>query len=345
MSTWPQAVKAFNLIRRLGARPLTIQEVAETVEVQVRQAYRILKMLKEELGVPIDSDEIAGVTRYFLEGNYLEPIKLNLPSVPLTPQEQLVLSHLLQPSSLLENTSLWDHYSLFLKRIEAEHEQYQGPDQPVSKAPQVFSTSSPMRKSYKEQSELLGQVFGAIRDKKPLTVTYQSPRSPELRNHLLHPLHVLEHRGGLYLFAKFPNIEDQVRLLAVERIRTWQVQKDETFEYPKDFDPQVLIGQAFDLTLGDPLKAVIWFAASETPYIRERAWSSKQSIEVHSDGSCTLTMETSGHEDVARWVLGFGGKAEVLEPERLRQKVAEALEAGAKQYREPVKQKQREYSL
>lgn len=335
MSTWPQAVKTFNLIRRLGARPLTIQEVAETVEVQVRQAYRILKMLKEELGVPIDSDEIAGVTRYFLQGNYLEPIKLNLPSVPLTPQEKLVLSHLLRPSSLLEDTSLWDHYSLFLKRVAAEHERYEDLDQSTPKIPPVFSTSTPMSKSYKDQSELLGKLFEAIEARRPLTVTYRSPRSPESRTHAIHPLHVLEHRGGLYLFARFPNIEGQVRLLAVERIQTWLVLKDEAFEYPADFDPQSLLGEAFDLTLGDPLKAVIWFAASETPYIQERSWSSKQSIEVHPDGSCTLTMETSGHDDVARWVLGFGGKAKVREPKGLRHRVINALAECGKQYSLP----------
>jgi predicted DNA-binding transcriptional regulator YafY len=55
------------------------------------------------------------------------------------------------------------------------------------------------------------------------------------------------------------------------------------------------------------------------------------------DGSVVLTMELGGLAEVMSWVLGFGRQAEVMEPERLRQAVAEELAATMGKYgREPL---------
>lgn len=45
-----------------------------------------------------------------------------------------------------------------------------------------------------------------------------------------------------------------------------------------------------------------------------------------------MTMEVGGLQEVMSWVMGFGRHAEVLEPEHLRQAVAEELTAVADKY-------------
>ena len=45
-----------------------------------------------------------------------------------------------------------------------------------------------------------------------------------------------------------------------------------------------------------------------------------------------MTMEVGGLVEVMSWVMGFGRHAEVLEPEHLRQAVAEELVATAHRY-------------
>ena len=45
-----------------------------------------------------------------------------------------------------------------------------------------------------------------------------------------------------------------------------------------------------------------------------------------------LSMRLSALEDIARWVLGFGSQAEVLEPKGLLEKVADELWKAASQY-------------
>jgi hypothetical protein len=109
-------------------------------------------------------------------------------------------------------------------------------------------------------------------------------------------LKAFEHRGGLYLFARLPK-HDIIRILAVDRILTAKL-LDTTFVYPSDFDAESLLTSAFDLTLNDPITASIRFSPKDAPYVRERRWSDDQSIVDHGDGSCTLTLSTSGTRDL-----------------------------------------------
>ena len=43
-------------------------------------------------------------------------------------------------------------------------------------------------------------------------------------------------------------------------------------------------------------------------------------------------MTTSGKWDVMRWVLGFGGQAEILAPADLREEIQQELESAQKRY-------------
>jgi len=115
-----------------------------------------------------------------------------------------------------------------------------------------------------------------------------------------------------------------LRILAVDRIQRISV-TDEVFEEPTDFDPEAVLGHTFDLTLGDPVTAVIHFSPSAARRVRNRRWSATQEIEEHDDGSLTLTIETSGRDDVVRWVLSFGSEAELLEPVELRDELRDCV--------------------
>lgn len=57
----------------------------------------------------------------------------------------------------------------------------------------------------------------------------------------------------------------------------------------------------------------------------ERTYFQDQEIQYQEDGSIIITMQTSGWDDVKRWVLGFGPKAVVLEPEELREEICQEL--------------------
>jgi len=92
-----------------------------------------------------------------------------------------------------------------------------------------------------------------------------------------------------------------------------------SFARDPTFNIQDHINDSFQIELaeGQPQLVTIWFSPSTTPYVRDRRWHITQKIEEHADGSMILQMETTGLNDLKRWVLGYGGGALVLSPPEL----------------------------
>jgi len=68
--------------------------------------------------------------------------------------------------------------------------------------------------------------------------------------------------------------------------------------------------------------------------VSERRWHPSQEIVgVEPDGSVVdLRMSLSALEDIARWTMGYGSHAEVIEPPELRDRVAAELLRAAERY-------------
>ncbi len=62
-------------------------------------------------------------------------------------------------------------------------------------------------------------------------------------------------------------------------------------------------------------------------HIKERQWHASQEIIEQPDGSIIFTAETADLHDVRIWVLSWGAKARVLEPESLKEMIKLEIEA------------------
>ena len=71
------------------------------------------------------------------------------------------------------------------------------------------------------------------------------------------------------------------------------------------------------------------FDSQQAPYIRERSWHFSQQIEELSGGALVVRFQTSGLGEIARWVMQYGARAEVLAPLELREIVASQLRDAA----------------
>ena len=87
------------------------------------------------------------------------------------------------------------------------------------------------------------------------------------------------------------------------------------------------------MTSDDPVRVRIRFSRDQARYVQERRWAAEQRITENEDGSIILEMTTSGLWEIARWALTWGGDAEVLEPEELREMVAGEVGRMARVYR------------
>ena len=87
-----------------------------------------------------------------------------------------------------------------------------------------------------------------------------------------------------------------------------------------------------DLDGAEAVPIRIHFTAQWASYVSEREWHASQATEALPDGGLELTMEVGGSQELANWVLSFGGGATVLEPASLRTEVRASLKAALANY-------------
>jgi predicted DNA-binding transcriptional regulator YafY len=81
---------------------------------------------------------------------------------------------------------------------------------------------------------------------------------------------------------------------------------------------------SFSVFVGDRVQRVrVRFRPDVRQYITETRWHSSQQIEDLPDGRFLFQVEVSEPREVGWWALQWGASAEVVEPESLRQEMAE----------------------
>jgi len=307
----------------LLARPqgASNKELASLLGLSSRSVFRLLSTLGD-LGFPLTDERssFGGETRHYLLESFVKKLpNLSMPQVALSPRESLVLYFLLARDSIFADSEVErDLASLKAKLAALLPSPTATPSGGRTAMPlsSLFTSSPNGLKSYAGHDAILDTLLDGLEQLRALHITYTSPGSKTAKSYTVHPLKLFEHRGGLYLFVHIPK-HTIIRILAVDRIRQAKL-LDTVFAYPNDFDAEALLASAFDLTLNDPVSASIRFSPQDAPYVRERHWSDDQTITDHPDGSCTLTLSTSGTRDLLRWILSFGSGAEILSPPALR---------------------------
>ena len=113
------------------------------------------------------------------------------------------------------------------------------------------------------------------------------------------------------------------------------------FEIPEDFNLEDFIRPSFGVFQGEPIKVRIWFHQDVAGYIKEKIWHESQEIEDQGDGSIIFDAEVAGAKEIKFRVMNWGSKAEVLEPESLRDEILEEAEVILERYKEDIDREER----
>jgi predicted DNA-binding transcriptional regulator YafY len=112
-------------------------------------------------------------------------------------------------------------------------------------------------------------------------------------------------------------------------------QTKETFEIPEEFNFEEFMRPSFGVFQGKGVKVKIRFAPDAAGYIREKIWHGTQEIIPQKDGSIVFEAEVAGTDEIKFWVMSWGSKAEVIEPESLREEIRAESEVMAEKYAKP----------
>ena len=186
------------------------------------------------------------------------------------------------------------------------------------------------RHLYEGRIEDVNDIITALLREERLRVTHEGV-SGGRKTFVIQPYTLLVYKKGLYL-AGFSQHHQAIRTFALDGFREVEWRRGDRFDYPADYRPEQLTEGAFGLIRGEPTQVRIRFDDKVARYVQRRQWHPTQRFRRTSAGAVELTMEVRGTVELVSWVLGFGDKAEVLEPAALRAAVAGEIERAALAY-------------
>ncbi len=301
----------------------TIQELADSQKVTTRTIRRDLAAL-EQAGFPITSTEGAGAHRWRL----IRPVTPDLRQ-GFTVAE---LSALYFSRALIESLAGTPFHGDLTKAFDKLHAG-------LSPKMRRFFDSLPQFIGAKVEPNVklrdrhtqnaVARLLQATLEQRRVSMNYHSFKSRTVKDYVVDPHRLVYAQGGLYLIANVPAYGD-VRTFAIERIKKLAI-LDEGFVAPAGAGQQ-LFSNSLGVNSGPASRVEIEFSASVAPYVSERRWHESQAIRHCADGSIIMTMEVCDDAALHSWVLGFGGAARVLAPERLARSVFKELDRARNLY-------------
>lgn len=177
---------------------------------------------------------------------------------------------------------------------------------------------------HSRHQEVIRTAQWALLQRKQLVGQYASPYQEKPIALHLHPYRLCLIKQAWYLIGR-PTKEEQPRTYRITRFKTLRM-VDAAAEIPADFDLQTYLGDAWGVYRGNKTYDVaIVFTKESAPLVTETIWHHTQKVQRQPDGSFRLTFRVDGLNEILHWVLGWAGRARVIEPPELRTMVLDQL--------------------
>ena len=180
-------------------------------------------------------------------------------------------------------------------------------------------------------SEALNSISKAVSGHNPVELTYHVLARDEITKRRVDP-YGLTFRFGTWYIIGYCHLRGQVRTFAVDRIQDMRV-LNQHFRYPEDFDLEGYLERGWSLQAdAEPEEIVLRFNPEIAPWIRGCTFHPKQQMIPQADGSLLFQVTVAGVDEIKHWVLSFGDRVEVIQPESLRASVAQTCEGMSRLY-------------
>lgn len=281
--------------------------LAEELEVSRRVIFNDREFMLHRMGAPIELDRTHG-------GWYYADETWVLPGIIVTEGELLAFFLSVEVAKRYLGTGLEETLRSAVEKVSKNVKGSITVDLDTLRSHYSFST--PTLLDSNEQALL--DLHHAIASSKRVWMRYYTASRDEHTERVVHPYHLSNVRGDWYLIA-YDELRQGIRNFAVGRIEEWIV-RSETFKRDPKFSVAKYMESGFQAEHGgEVVNVVIRFASQAARYVREKRWHDSQEIQEEEGGALILKFQTSGLGEVKRWVLQYGGNAEVLAPDSLRQ--------------------------
>jgi len=285
----------------------TAEALAERFGVSTRRVFNDIRALRDA-GVPVRRTR-AG---YRIDASFF------LPSLQLTPHEVLAL---LFPAEVFNGAEADEevHRSAREKLVSCL------PQGLRTYAEEMLAHTSVALPSSGVNPAVFAEVRQSVAEHRRIAIIYSGRRVEQLRRLEIDPYGVAFRKHAWYVVAwSVPHRE--VRKFRVSRIAAVE-RTPLHFTVPKDFSLDEVFEGSWYVFGGEPHEVGIRFGAAVARLVRERKPHPGQLIQTFSDGSLFYRAHVSNLDEVAWWLVQYGGDAAVVFPAELRARVI-ALASG-----------------
>ena len=295
---------------RAGRYP-NAQLVRDYFQVSLRTAYDDRNSLLIDFHAPLEFDRLRNGW-YYTDPTFKLPF-MALPEVEASALRRLLLT----AQEYLEPTDAW-LVELLFTRLAPDFPQESTSGLP----PESVGGALHLSHAASAAPELLTACRQAIGNRQKLDIVYYSAHRNETSRRVIYPYHLHNFQGEQHLIAWCEWRQD-IRQFFLGRVRTYELLPEEGAFARQAVDVEAYLRQGLGVQHGEePQRVRVRFSAYQARWMRERQAHPSQQIEDLPDGGLILTLWVAGRAEVARWILAYGGEAEALEPEELRQEVA-----------------------
>jgi predicted DNA-binding transcriptional regulator YafY len=305
-----------------GRRLVRAEDMAAHFEMSVRTIYRDIAALGEA-GVPITGE--AGVGYSLVRSYHLPPVMLTADEAAALFVGAEMVRHFTDASMNAPMSAALDKLRAVLPPDRKDHVERLARQTVVMGRTAHASAPDPAAQPW------LLAVQRAVAQRRVLGLAYRAAGKSDVTRRDVEPLGVVFYGGAWYLVA-WCRLRRDLRHFRVDRVQTLEM-RTETIPPRPDFSLAEHL--ADQMARADTVPARIWLADGAQARARHESYATLVE-ERQRDGGAEFSLYTYSLEWLARWLLSFGGDAEALEPEALREQVRAAAEAVAARHADAV---------
>lgn len=297
---------------------ITVQELAEKLEVSERQIYRDLSTIKNDLRTPLVEKKclIEGIlkTHYYLEVGYL-------PSISPERAVAIFLGLLQQQGSALTG-QLNEIKDNLVSTLFKYH--YNPKELAVEKLQNRIHFVVERLAEPERIGDLFTKLMQGIQNNYRLKICYFTARNLQETERVVEPYGLICKRQNWYLVANCLKRQD-IRVFRVDQIKETSLYTSEKFDYPADFKLSDYMADSWGvMRVGETCLVKLKFSSKVAFRVKNMIYHGSQKTEQElADGSIIVAYKVCGIKEMKTWIIQWGNAVEVLEPEWLRKEMCQ----------------------
>ncbi len=302
--------RVLKIIQQISGTPRywTRQRLARHYEISERMITKDLEMMRINLGFKVKSD---GEGYYFVDLPQMPTTNFSLP-------EAIALLTAARTAQAIPGINSGE-LATAIARLESIF--------PDDMRPYLRDVLDRLPRSAEgtHRQRMLALLHRAYYERSRLRIVYQSTQNEEGIQREIEPYEILPYGRSWHVIAYDSRRQDVIQFKC-DRIQKGEI-LDQHYEIPGHFNLDEYLGDGWGMLRGIAQQVedvILHFDATAGRWASEERWHKSQENEFQPDGSFILRFHVGVTPEMIHWLLYYGERVEVVEPQWLRYEVREA---------------------